>query len=686
MAKSKIVITFNSNPSINQQLVIRNSLSEIDILETFKTSRESNYQSELPEFVPNDGIHPDRYLGYASQFYSNALGLDYNNTNLYNITVVNGVVNSGIGSVTIEATQSNVVFSEITNTTGGAVTTTIFNETEIAPITIDSITFSTADTDLCNNVNVNVTTSITAVKAMLNNITLNNPSNPFNYDFIRGINIVLSVSDANGNKAYQTIVLPKKLVVVNTLISIINSPSGATVTTTVAQADGLVLQYSLNNTTWKSENFYAGLAPGDYTIYIKDQLGCAIQKDFTISNFEDSGTGVGVNIPHAKLPSKANSIRFKKLVNWGICGNYKNDENTLSYEVDVPFPDTEIQKFQSCDTNIPTQIESNYSNIEVKVVKCDLTEDIIPVVKKTNFIGLKDKRDAIKYDLGDGLTGIYFSSGNIYNYDTSLLEDTYALNGAVPEWSYKDNYIVIDNVWYLIEDVIFDETKLAEVIVIKNVFTGSDETIIVGSVYNLFNHEDYEFYIDMSVYEDKLIQVHIIETDTRFETVTFISEAISVKIKQENTMEIIYFNETNTDINYGTRIIHKIRIPYITKNGKSEDDSEIQDTDTNSILISASLREGDEFIFEPQTKEMWRKLMIALSHTNVTMDGIPRIKNGAFNTEGPLGDTDSYVLTAIMKKVDGTFNSQISDSSIYTDGSEIEIPGVISSGGDYVGY
>ncbi len=41
------------------------------------------------------------------------------------------------------------------------------------------------------------------------------------------------------------------------------------------------------------------------------------------------------------------------------------------------------------------------------------------IYKKSNNIGIKDKRDAIKYNLGGGKTGIYFNSGNIYNFDTN---------------------------------------------------------------------------------------------------------------------------------------------------------------------------------------------------------------------------------------------------------------------------
>ena len=662
MAKSRIIITFNSTPVYDNVLSIRNDLAPLWIYEVFRTHRDQNNVVTISSNMNTLALN-----------YYNALMLDHNTTGLYNITRVNNVV-------TIEATQSNVVFNIQSNTGLGAYTIEIFNAIETPSITIDSVTFSQATTDQCNKVKLNVTTSRLA--AIVNGAV--NALNPFTYDFLRGVETTINVTDADGNTASKIVSLPGKLSAANTSINIINSPSGATVNISVLQTSGLTLEYSLDNVTFQSSNIYSGLAPGNFTVYIKDQLGCSISKQFTITSFDEVGTGIGIDIPYADLPSKSNSIRFKKLVTWGICGNYKNDENTLSCEADVQLPYKERQPFQTCDI-ITTQIRSNYANIEAKVIKQDLSEVAVPVVKKTSFIGLKDKRDAVMYNLGNGLTGIYFNSGNKYNFDTNVIEDVYALNGALPEWVSDGNYVVIDNVWYLIEDILFDETKLAEVIVISNVYTGVETNVIAGSIYNLFNYEDYEFVVDMAAYLDEKIQVRITETDPRFETVIFISEILEISARHENTMEIVYFNDDNTDINYSTLIQHKIRVPYLNTKGKADEDSEPHKTDTNVILLSAEIYEGEEFIFQPVTKEIWRKLMIALSHENVFINGVAYVKNGNFNTEGPLEDTNLYVLTANMIKTGAAYTTKMVGSTPI-DGTETEIPGIISSETNYVSY
>jgi hypothetical protein len=98
------------------------------------------------------------------------------------------------------------------------------------------------------------------------------------------------------------------------------------------------------------------------------------------------------------------------------------------------------------------------------VIKSDATEDIISVEKKTSNIGNKDKRDAIKFNYGNGKTGIYFQSGNIYDYATDEIIETFALNGYLPFWASSGNYVQIGLSWFLIEDVIFDESRNCEAI------------------------------------------------------------------------------------------------------------------------------------------------------------------------------------------------------------------------------
>lgn len=536
--------------------------------------------------------------------------------------------------------------------------------------TIDSFNLSTATVNQCQNVKVTFATSELATKVISPFSSVGNTNNPFIFDWIRGQTINLLVENAAGTQATQAIILPVSLNVLNFSLQINNSPNGATVVVDNTLSTGLVLQYSLDNITWQTSNVFNSLEVGDYTLYVKDQLGCSFEKSFEISEF-------GIYTPYCPVPSKSNSIRFANRISWGDAANYKNDENTLGAEVDVQLAYSGCQNFKSANV-ITTQFKSNYANNVVKVIKQDGTEVVVPVVKMTSNIGIKDKRDAIKYNLGNGKTGIYFLSGNIYDYVTNAITKPYSLNGLLPEWASVGNYININNAWFLIEEIIYDEAKNADVLVISNTYTGIDTSIIIGSIYNDFNYEVYEFTIDMVNYLKQTIQVKIENTDAHFESITHLSEKIDIAVNFDKNVEINYWNDDNTDIFYATGIRHLINVELTKQEGVSEEESDTHKTDTTAILLSAQLYELKKFIFEPVSEEIWRKLMIALSHKNVFINGVQYVKNGNFESEGPLDKSNLYVLKATMLKTGIVYNADSATGDDFNTGS-IEIPGLIQT-------
>lgn len=381
--------------------------------------------------------------------------------------------------------------------------------------------------------------------------------------------------------------------------------------------------------------------------------------------------------------SKCNSLRFANRISFGDASNYKNDENTLSCEANVLVPYKQYILLQTADI-ITTQFKSSFNNISVKVLKSDNTEVGVTLIKKTTNMGLKDKRDAKKYNLGNGKTGIYFISGNLYDYDSGVDAGDYELNGYLPSFAKVGNWIKLDTTWYLIEDIIFDESKNSEVIQITNTYTGSEVDVIVASIYNKLPYEVYEFTIDFVDYINEIVAVRINNADSEFPEIIQLSEDIDVKVRHENTLDISYWNNTNTDIIYSTGIKHRLRVPFTKVVGIDEPDSENYKTDTNTILISASNYEVEEFKFEPMTKEMWRKLKLALLHENVSIDDVGYVINGKIDSE-QLEDTNLYVLKAQMIKTGSVYESQTS-GNIGFDSSDIEVPRLVESESGYLEY
>lgn len=538
-----------------------------------------------------------------------------------------------------------------------------------------SKTFSTA-TSPCTHAKLIVNTNLLATKILSPIVVNPNTNNPFNFEVLRGTEFTLQLENINGTQINELIIAPSILNASNFSLQINNGPTGATVIVLNENTEGLTLQYSLDNVAWQTSETFSGLVFGDYTLYVKDNLGCAFSKPFHIDEF-------GILDPYFLLP-KANSFRFANRITFGDSANYKNDENTLSCESDVQKAYKEIQQFQSADI-ITTQFRSNYRTNIAKVIKYDLSEVNIPIVKKTNNIGIKDKRDARKYNLENGKTGLYFAAGNVYDYTTNVISGTHALNGDLPEWAVIGNYFQIAGSWFLINDVVFDESKNANVIVFTNTYTGLELNVICGSIYNRQNYEVYEFSVDMVGYINQKFRIKLENTDLHFTTITHLSELIWCKVKHDEVLEIRYRNTTNTEILASTGIEHLIRIPYLKVSGKPDENSEVYKTDTDAILLNADLYEVDEFLFKPVTKEIWRKLMQALSHEKVLINGVGYVKNGNFSTDGPLDKSNLYVLTATMIKTGNVYNSQTSGNTDFN-GSEVEIVGLISTDSGFVSY
>lgn len=676
MAYSKITLEFTNVPEVNDTFNIGETSLGLALNEVFKESRLGSGQVTLPVFEPDDGFHPDRYLGFVNSFYRSAFNLDYNSTGLFTVVSTNGATNSGLGTVVITANFSGAIF---TGTSNDFVNVTIENEVTYPAFSIDEITFTPKIGDELSLCTINIATNHLATKIIQPFVRNPNTENPIIFAPYRNMTFNVELEDENGLRVLQVVKTPPYLNIENFTFNVVNSPYGGTVNISNVNSEGLELQYSSNYVTYQDSPVFSGLEVGYYNFSIKDQLGGIVYKALQI-------TESGIYTPYFYI-SKSNSFRFANRVTWGDSANYKTDENTLSHEVDCEIPYTEIQQFQSTDV-ITTQFKSNYNTNMAKILKSDLSEVVIPVVKKSNNIGIKDKRDAFKCNMTDGKSGLYFQSGNTYDYNTGLVSGTYALNGDLPEWAVVDNYFAIGSAWFLIEEIIFDEVRNASVVVFTNTYTGTDVLVVASSIFNRFNYEVYEFDIDMSDYIDQYFRVRIRNSDSRYGEIIHLSEQIWCKVKHENVLEIKYSNSTNTDMFYSTGIVNLIRLPYTYFKGKFDEESEVHKTDTNSILLSADVYEVDEIVFEPVTKEIWRKMVLALSHENVTINGVGYVKNGNFTSEGPLERSNLYVLTATMIKTDNNLNGKMSTNSLGGfEGTFITTEdGVIETDGGYMTY
>jgi hypothetical protein len=559
----------------------------------------------------------------------------------------------------------------------------VIDNTTTTPINITDVSFSTSTAiKKCENIHVNVETDILAVKITSPVVINPNTDNPFSFDYVRETTIPITVESADGETATLNVLLPSILNSSKVSVNATVSPQGTTAIINVSQNGLLSLTYSLDDITYQSSNIFPGLSPGDYIAFVKDQFGCKTSKAFQADEF-------GIDTPYFRI-SESNSWRFINRVTWGDCSNYKNDENTLSCEENVVKPYRFIYDNQGCDI-ITIQFQSNYPNItaiakEVGTSGIAAGPSSFDIVKTTNNIGRKDSRDAIKYPFMD-YTGVYFTSGNIYDFDTGVdTGEDYTLNGGLPIWAVPGNYFRMDSAWFLIEQIAFDDIKNVELILVSGITQPSVDTdTIVSSIYNLEVFEEYEFTVDMVDFLNKTIQIELRNNSEYYDNLLHVTEWINIKTRQLQTVEIQYWENKNTDQNFSRGLVNKLRMPVELIGARAKQENETLITDNSAYLLESDLHKVYVYEFQPVTTGVMFQLVKALSHSFVRIDGTYFVKEGEIEVEGPLEDTNLYIVKAPMIKSRNIYNSD--SSNLGFDEGAIEIPGLVDGGSNkYIKY
>lgn len=720
MAYSKITIVFNTMPSLDSVLEIIEPTIGVSLKETFKNSRLSVQQVVIPlvtgnnyemtissstdisnidvEFTPIgmaisrvplssvpvydnlDGTYTYKitsstqvqivdansgnyivwsegsfystsgYSGYISDNYKTAFDLDYNTSNLFTTSSVSG------NTVIISANYAGAVFQLGYNNSNAVVT--IENSTQAGPIFITSVVFTKHLTNVKDYVTANVNTNVLATGYSIDNgpsLYVDSTINSFNYQMLRGSSGLLTVSDSRGNEASLNVKAPDILSAENTFLDILNSSSGAIVTVSHLNSYGLNLEYSLNNIDWQTSKVFNGLLIGSYTLYVRDQFTYSISKSFTVSIFSPD-TNVKNQFSYL---SKSMSIRFKRNQDFDNIDIYKTDNNTLSCEEHVLTPYKYIQKFKP-NNLVKTQLLSNYSNISANIIKSDGSKDALVVERKIKFLDIKDKRDARIYNISNDKVGIYFNTGQLYDYDRPLVvSGTYALNGALPSYGAIGNYVKIGDLgWFKILDIIYNESLNADVLVFNAVFNSIDSPVIVSCNYNQKNFNVYEFSIDFAAYLDKTVQVEILQSSNGFEDYNYLSEKIEVSDYYENSVELIWYNDVDSFVFYSTGIKNVGNFEFSTFDNSNDSSLDIHKTPQTSIVIDSSNYELKTLVIEDVSTGIMHQLAQASLHKQILVNKVKFISNDDPDTE-VVKFTNLYTVTLNLIKVGDIYNSDL---------------------------
>lgn len=609
---SSITLTWVSLPAVDTEITIVDSLTSINMTEVFKAVRTQQ------------GETPANLLAYLSAFsYVGSFGLDYNNTSLYTISR-NGT------TVTITANNVNSQFSVTSNTTAGAVTTSISNEATSTPFEITGYTVTESLVSACDNVKVSVTTNEQADN-IFTPINQTVTTNPFVFEMQRSDSLVTVTMEKDGVYEYFWLKAPKLLSSYFT-INKVGTPSNAAISidkgSVLSLSIDLGIQYSLDNSTWQTSNYFNNLPEGDYTLYIKDQLGCSTTKTFSIDAFTPNLLDYE---PIAKI-SNLNSIRFKEDVVWDAA-ILKTPDNTLSFEEEVKMANKAFtQPF--IKEIVPTQIETSYETVTAKLIDDIGNETVLPVVKMTSNMNITDVRD-VSVDSATYnnvlYTAVKFSGGKTYDPVTLSEDSDYNLGINTPDWVNKDDYINLEGVgWYKVLDIIYSED--AYVVIINQIFNdfpfAAPKTLKATTVYNALDVENYEFDCDFTNKEG-FYKVQVNLQDDNFGSKQFLSEWMDIKENHPNTVLIEAYNTENNEINYATGIKNKLRIR-LAEDMKWKPNSEIEIyvTDTNTVNLDTKYRGFWDLSAFPLPTVMAEKLVLFLLQDRVFINTVNYISEG----------------------------------------------------------
>lgn len=651
---STIKFTFNSQPADGTLVSFTDSYTGLTY------TLEFNDPSESPRPVGTTNVGP--VLAQTGQYFDQAFHQDYNALTIYSsVVAIFPTV-----FVEISGLNPNTQWSVDSNTTAGAVTTDIVNDALPSTITITDTTISEAASDPCTTFDLDITTSVLGDN-LLAPVSEAISGNPHSVEGVSRANeIQVTVEKIGAESLAKKKIRVPLLLTTYFSIDIINTPSGGSVTATrlFPWTPGgstwellPTLQFSLDDVDYVDSNSWSGLDVGSYTMYIQDNIGCKISIDFDIDAFSPNLVDFDAVCEFSKL----NSFRLKKDEAWANCGIRKNSSNSLSHEESVGLNNRSFkQLYQTCDT-IREQLKSNYENNNVNLVDCEGTITPVTLTKVTENMNINDVRDGTILQSDTNTIGIIFGAGLTYDPITLLENGSYDLGDELPDWINVGDYVNIPGVgWTTIVSIVAPDDFLPWQIYTSAPHDGLfslSEVVKITTVYNNVDYERYEFEIDMSsLLGDYYLTIE--STDDDFETCNFKGEWFNVAVEQDCKHHLIdYWNTVNNEINFGTGITFRIRLPY-TKNlkWKPNDDQEIYVTDTKTILLENRIREQYEILLSPMPTAMAQKAVLILSQDRLQIDGENYVREGEPEIT-PFGTTNLYQVRATLVKSDYVFSN-----------------------------
>ena len=649
---SSIQIEFVQAVQVGEYLVINIDQSIIELRETFVIQRTR------PKNVTKYGD-----VNAQAQAFAEAFNVDYGNIFFAFYTGANTLeIHLKLGTP-----YSSANFIDPTGTAFSRINYTISGQPEIPQSVI--FDYDPNISNPCELIDVRYAINGSSPFTFYKNgvLTESGVTSPFVDSIARnGQPVQVQFIDSSGNPVSINGISPDSVLIVvgvrklnpnDVSLDIANYSAGSNVTVNVSFQHSLVTpyEYSLNGVDWQSDNRFTAIPPNNYTLYIKDALGCVYTETFVID-------GVTTLSEVVSYISEINPIRFIQ-----TDSSKKNYFNTLSFIENRQLHYRFIQNWIESDI-VTTQLKTNAQYIGVNAVDCHGAKTPISVVKKVDNTGLIGYSTVTLFRSQNNLGALYYGVVDLLNPDTDAIIQTKDYKNTLPPWISEGQELDIDGVGFAkVNRIYFSEDYNSLVAELDFAYTSTPVDSSAKATYNLQPYDLYEFEVDVSLMPDQFqitIEIGSSANDIKF---SYISEIQSKFNDNKRYVEIQYSdNENIGGMNYQTGVKHLIRLEaYQDYQGEHSVDG--YNGDTRYYATQIELYNSENIIFPRLTTGMAQKVRMILSHGNLTINSVPcTLSEGTEITNMPSSNLSK--LTANVKIGGEEFNEGQADNLIDTEG------------------